>query len=78
MKLDTLRLNQVAHAAGQALIEISLENSPLTKTSLSDKLESLAMQSKDSHVREIFAEAAQIVLYGPKTDIEFTDDDRYP
>lgn len=73
MFLDTERLNLVTHAAGRAVIEVSLVDGLISKTALVEALEHLATETENSSQRSLFHEAAEIVKKGSSTDIIFTD-----
>lgn len=73
MKIDTETLNLITHAAGRAVIEISLMDALLTKTAMVDKLHELSADTEVPQEKYLFDCAAHIVRRGSLSDIEFTD-----
>ena len=73
MKIDTTTLNLITHAAGRAVIEISLMDALLTKTAMVDKLHELSAGTDVMEENYLFDSAAHIVRRGSLSDIEFTD-----
>lgn len=73
MKIDTAALNLITHAAGRAVIEISLMDALLTKTAMVDKLHELSAQTDVEEEKYLFDSAANIVRRGSLSDIEFTE-----
>lgn len=74
MIIDTHTLNLITHAAGRAVIEISLMDGLITKTSMVDKLHELCDESHTEEEKRLFEYAAVIVRLGSLSDIQFIDD----
>ncbi|MFW8669363.1 MULTISPECIES: hypothetical protein [Enterobacter] len=66
MDLDEERVNMMAHAAGRAVMELSLADLPVTQQAIIDKLEQYRMETGNVIGKGINRDAAEIVRRGRK------------
>lgn len=66
MDLDEERVNMMAHAAGRAVMELSLADLPVTQQAIIDKLEQYRKETGNVIGKGINRDAAEIVRRGRK------------
>lgn len=66
MNLDEERVNMMAHAAGRAVMELSLADLPVTQQAIIDKLEQYRRETGNVIGKGINRDAAEIVRKGTK------------
>lgn len=66
MELDEERVNMMAHAAGRAVMELSLADLPVTQQAIIDKLEQYRKETGNVIGKGINRDAAEIVRRGRK------------
>lgn len=66
MDLDEERVNMMAHAAGRAVMELSLADLPVTQQAIIDKLEHYRKETGNVIGKGINRDAAEIVRRGRK------------
>ena len=66
MDLDEERVNMMAHAAGRAVMELSLADLPVTQQAIIDKLEQYRRETGNVIGRGINRDAAEIVRKGSR------------
>lgn len=64
MELDEERVNMMAHAAGRAVMELSLADLPVTQQAIIDKLEQYRKETGNVIGKGINRDAAEIVMSG--------------
>ncbi|EOY4530593.1 hypothetical protein ACJHW1_13800 [Escherichia sp. WS2328_2] len=64
MDLDEERVNMMAHAAGRAVMELSLADLPVTQQAIIDKLEQYRKETGNVIGKGINRDAAEIVRGG--------------
>lgn len=64
MELDEERVNMMAHAAGRAVMELSLANLPVTQQAIIDKLEQYRRETGNVIGKGVNRDAAEIVRSG--------------
>ncbi|MCM7887994.1 hypothetical protein [Enterobacter hormaechei] len=64
MDLDEERVNMMAHAAGRAVMELSLADLPVTQQAIIDKLEQYRKETGNVIGKGINRDAAEIVRSG--------------
>lgn len=66
MDLDEERVNMMAHAAGRAVMELSLADLPVTQQAIIDKLEQYRRETGNVIGKGVNRDAAEIVRKGSK------------
>lgn len=66
MDLDEERVNMMAHAAGRAVMELSLADLPVTQQNIIDKLERYRKETGNVIGKGVNRDAAEIVRKGSK------------
>ena len=66
MDLDEERVNMMAHAAGRAVMELSLADLPVTQEAIIDKLEQYRKETGNVIGKGINRDAAEIIRKGSK------------
>ncbi|WP_368742968.1 hypothetical protein [Enterobacter asburiae] len=66
MDLDEERVNMMAHAAGRAVMELSLADIPVTQEALIEKLEQYRRETGNVIGKGVNRDAAEIVRKGSK------------
>lgn len=66
MDLDEERVNMMVHAMGQAVMELSLADLPMTQQNIIDKLERYRKETGNVIGKGVNRDAAEIVRKGSK------------
>lgn len=66
MDLDEEKVNMMAHAAGRAVMELSLADLPVTQEAIIEKLEQYRTETGNVTGKEVNRDAAEIVRKGSK------------
>ncbi|MBY2955053.1 hypothetical protein [Escherichia coli] len=66
MDLDEERVNMMVHAMGRAVMELSLEDLPMTQQNIIDKLERYRKETGNVIGKGVNRDAAEIVRKGSK------------
>ncbi|WP_180244767.1 hypothetical protein, partial [Enterobacter hormaechei] len=66
MDLDEEKVNMMAHAAGRAVMELSLADLPVTQEAIIEKLEQYRKETGNVTGKEVNRDAAEIVRKGSK------------
>ena len=66
MDLDEEKVNMMAHAAGRAVMELSLADLPVTQEAIIEKLEQYLKETGNVTGKEVNRDAAEIVRKGSK------------
>ncbi|MFB4731587.1 hypothetical protein ACE3JS_25120, partial [Enterobacter hormaechei subsp. steigerwaltii] len=64
MDLDEEKVNMMAHAAGRAVMELSLADLPVTQEAIIEKLEQYRKETGNVTGKEVNRDAAEIVRKG--------------
>lgn len=64
MDLDEEKVNMMAHAAGRAVMELSLADLPMTQQNIIDKLKQYRKETGNVIGKEVNRDAAEIVRKG--------------
>lgn len=64
MELDEERVNKMAHAAGRAVMELSLADLPVTQQAIVDKLEQYRRETGNVIGKGVSRDMAEIVRSG--------------